>query len=163
MFPAMEQTAVGLKSCLVCAAQMPDSAAFCPGCGRSMLAQPAPKQTPRIRGDNLLGALAYVSFVPAVVFLLIDRYRRSPFVRFHSIQCLLLWLVCIVLAVVVRVVFLGLLFIPKVGPLLAVLIVVVVALAAVFVWIVLLVKAFQGERFALPVIGDLAEQYSGAA
>jgi uncharacterized membrane protein len=65
-----------------------------------------------------------------------------------------------VLAVVVRVVFLGLLFIPKVGPLLAVLVVVVVALAAVFTWIVLLVKAFQGEKFALPVIGSVSEQYS---
>jgi len=40
---------------------------------------------------------------------------------------------------------------------------VVVALAAVFTWIVLLVKAFQGERFALPLIGNLSEQYSGAA
>jgi uncharacterized membrane protein len=126
-----------------------------------MLAQPAPKQKPRIRGDNLLGALAYVSFVPALVFLLLDPYRKNPFVRFHAIQCLLLWLVCVVLAVVVRVVFLGLLFIPIVGPLLAVLLVVVVALAAVFTWIVLLVKAFQGEKFALPVIGSLSEQYSG--
>jgi len=66
-------------------------------------------------------------------------------------------------AVVARVVCLVLLFIPIVGPLLAVLVVVVLALAAVFTWIVLLVKAFQGERFALPVIGDLAERYSGAA
>jgi uncharacterized membrane protein len=65
-----------------------------------------------------------------------------------------------VLTVVVRVVFLGLLFIPIVGPLLAVLLVVVVALATVFTWIVLLVKAFQGERFALPLIGNLSEQYS---
>jgi len=158
----MEQITVGLKSCSVCAAQMPDSAAFCPGCGRSMRIELSARQKPVSLRDNFLGALAYVSFVPAVVFLLIDRYRRSPFVRFHSIQCLLLWLVCIVLAVVVRVVFLGLLFIPKVGPLLAVLVVVVVGLAAVFVWIVLLVKAFQGEKFALPVIGDVAEQYSGA-
>jgi uncharacterized membrane protein len=100
---------------------------------------------------------------PALVFLFLDPYRKNPFVRFHSIQCVLFWLVSVVLAVVVRVVFLGLLFIPIVGPLLAVLLVVVVALAAVFTWIVLLVKAFQGERFALPLIGNLSEQYSGAA
>lgn len=159
----MEQTAVGLKSCLVCAAQMPDSAAFCPGCGRSMQIELSAKQKPGALRENFLGALAYVSFVPALVFLLLDPYRKNPFVRFHSIQCLLFWLVCVVLAVVVRLLVLVLLFIPIVGPLLAVLVVVVVALAAVLTWIVLLVKAFQGERLALPVIGDLAEQYSGAA
>lgn len=146
MLPAMEETAVGLKSCPDCAAQMPDSAAFCPGCGRSMRIESAAKQKTGVRGDDFLGALAYVSFVPALVFLLVDRYRKYPFVRFHSIQCLLFWLVCVVLAVVVRIVWLVLLFIPIVGPLLAVLVVVVVALAAVFTWIVLLVKAFQGER-----------------
>jgi uncharacterized membrane protein len=161
MLPAMEQIAVGLKSCTVCAAQMPDSAAFCPGCGRSMQIESVAKLKPGILRDNFLGAFAYASFVPALVFLLVDPYRKNPFVRFHSIQCLLFWLVCVVLTVVVRVVFLGLLFIPIVGPLLAVLVAVVVALAAVFTWIVLLVKAFQGERFALPLIGNLSDQYSG--
>ena len=161
MLPAMEQIAVGLKSCPDCGAQMPESAAFCPGCGRSMQIESAAEQKPGARRDNFLGAFAYVSFVPALVFLLVDPYRKNPFVRFHSIQCLLFWLVCVVLAVVVRVVFLGLLFIPIVGPLLAVLLVVLVALATVFTWIVLLVKAFQGERFALPLIGNLSEQYSG--
>ena len=163
MLPAMEQIAVGLKSCPVCAGQMPDSAAFCPSCGSSMQIELAGKQKPGALRDNFLGAFAYVSFVPALVFLLVDPYRKNPFVRFHSIQCLLFWLVWVVLAVVVRVVFLGLLFIPIVGPLLAVLLVAVVALAAVFTWIVLLVKAFQGERFALPLIGNLSQQYSGEA
>jgi len=157
----MEQIAVGLKSCTVCAAQMPDSAAFCPGCGRSMQVESVAKLKPGALRDNFLGAFAYASFVPALVFLLVDPYRKNPFVRFHSIQCLLFWLVCVVLTVVVRVVFLGLLLVPIVGPLLAVLVAAVVALAAVFTWIVLLVKAFQGERFALPLIGNLSDQYSG--
>ena len=161
MLPAMEQIAVGLKSCPDCGAQMPESAAFCPGCGRPMQIKLPAEQKPGARHDNFLGAFAYVSFVPALVFLLVDPYRKNSFVRFHSIQCLLFGLACVVLAVVLRVVFLGLLFIPMVGPLLAVLVVVVVALAAVFTWIVLIVKAFQGERFALPVIGNLSEQYSG--
>ncbi|HKV79163.1 MAG TPA: DUF4870 domain-containing protein [Candidatus Sulfotelmatobacter sp.] len=160
MLPAMEQIAVGLKSCPVCAAQMPDSAAFCPGCGRSMQSELAAKQKPASLRENFLGAFAYVSFIPALVFLLVNPYRKNSFVRFHSIQCLLFWLACVVFAVVVRVALLGLLFIPIVGPLLAVLVAVVVALAALFTWIVLLVKAFQGERFTLPVIGNLSEQYS---
>jgi len=163
MVPAMEQAVVELKACPECAAQMPDSAAFCPGCGRSMHIESAAKQKLGLVRENVAGAFAYVTFLPALVFLLLDPYRRNPFVRFHSVQCLLFWLVCVVLAAAVRLVSLVLLFIPVVGPLLVLLLAVIVSLAAIFTWIVLLVKAFQGERFALPVIGDLAEQYSGAA
>jgi len=163
MLPAMEKTAVNLKSCPDCAAQMPDSAAFCPGCGRSMQIEPASKQTLGVTRENFAGAFAYVTFLPALVFLMLEPYRRNPFVRFHAVQCLLFWLAGVVVAVLLRLASLALLFIPVVGPLLALLLATIVALAAVFTWIVLLVKAFQGERFALPVIGDLAEHYSGAA
>ena len=163
MLPAMEQTAIGLKSCPDCAAQMPGSAAFCPGCGRSMQIKAAAKQTPGVDHENFVGALAYITFLPAIAFLFLRRYRNDTFVRFHSVQCLLFWLACVMLAAVVRLVSLVLLFIPLAGPLFALLLVVIAALAAVFTWIILLVKAFQGERFALPVIGELAEQYSGAA
>ena len=163
MLPAMDQTAVGLKSCPDCAAQMPDSAAFCPGCGRSMQIESAAEPKPGVARENLAGALAYVTFLPALVFLLRDPYRKDPFLRFHSVQCLLLWLASVVVAVLLRLVSILLLSVPVVGPLLALLVAVIISLAALFTWIVLVVKAFQGERFALPVIGDLAEQYSGAA
>jgi uncharacterized membrane protein len=159
----MDQTAVSWKSCPDCAAQMPDSAAFCPGCGRSMQIESASKQKVGVVRENIAGAFAYVTFLPALVFLLLEPYRRNPFVRFHAVQCLLFWLAGVVVAVLLRLAGLALLFIPVVGPLLALLLAVIVALAALFTWIVLLVKAFQGERFALPVIGNLAEQYSGVA
>lgn len=55
-------------------------------------------------------------------------------------------------------------FVPRfrtiLGPLLAVLCVTIPALAALFLWIVLVAKAIQGERFTLPVIGSVAENYS---
>ena len=152
-----------MKSCTDCAAQMPDSAAFCPGCGRAMQSKPAAKERVSAFRDSLLGALAYMTFLPAVGFLLFDPYRRNSFVRFHAVQCLLFCLVSIVAAVLVRVLMLLLLFVPVVGPLLVLLLVTIAALAALFVWIVLFVKAFQGERFALPLIGDLAEHYAGFA
>ncbi len=163
MLLAMDEAEIQSKSCPDCAAQMPGSAAFCPGCGRSMRVEIRATQKVGAVHENVAAALAYLTFLPALVFLLIDPYRRNRFVRFHCVQCLLFWLVSLVLAVVVRLVNLVLLFIPVVGPLLATLLIVVVALAALFTWMVLLVKAFQGERFVLPVIGDLAEQYSGGA
>ena len=48
--------------------------------------------------------------------------------------------------------------IPIVGPLFVVLVLVVTAFAAVVVWLVLVVKALQGEMFKLPVLGKFAEQ-----
>ena len=141
---------------------MPDSAAFCPSCGRSMRIEPAAKQSVGALRENFAGALAYFSFLPATFLLLRDPYRKNSFVRFHAVQCLLFWLLSVAMAALVRLFTLLLLFVPLAGPLLALLLVTMVALAAVFVWIVLVVKAFQGERFALPFVGELAERYSSA-
>jgi uncharacterized membrane protein len=46
--------------------------------------------------------------------------------------------------------------IPVLGPLLVLLVSMVVVLAAVVIWLVLVVKAFQGEMFKLPWLGDFA-------
>ena len=160
MEPVTEQLAMTLKSCPECSAQMPGSADFCPGCGRSMQTETAPRERPAVRRNDLLAACMYLTFLPALAFLLLDRYRRNPFVRFHSVQCLLLWLISIAAAVLVRLLAPLIFFIPRVGPLLVVLFVTFAALAALFLWIVLVVKALQGERFALPLIGGMAEKYS---
>jgi len=37
----------------------------------------------------------------------------------------------------------------------------VVALAVIVIWLVLVIKAFQGEMFKLPLLGDLAGQQAG--
>jgi uncharacterized membrane protein len=150
-------------SCPHCAAQMPETAAFCPGCGR-----PLPVAT-RAEGrvgafpESIAGALAYITFIPAIAFLLIEPYKQNRFARFHSIQCLGLWVVAVVMAVVLKVLGLVLFIIPVLGHLLAVLISVVVGLACVVVWLVLVVKALQGEMFKLPVLGDFSEQRANAA
>ena len=112
--------------------------------------------------ENLAGGLAYFTFIPAIIFLLCQPYRASRFVRFHSIQCLLLWASGALLALALKVASLLLFLIPFVGPLFTVLALVIVVLAAVATWMVLVVKALQGEMFKLPVLGDYAEQQAGA-
>lgn len=160
MLPPMDAVSTQLKLCPECFAQMPDSAAFCPSCGRSMQPEPAPRPKSVNLRENLAGLVSYVTFIPALIFLFVAPYRRNPFVRFHSVQCLLCWLVGVIAAVLLRLFVLLLLFLPVVGPLLVVLIVAIATIAALMVWIVLMVKAFQGEKFALPIIGALAERYS---
>ena len=38
--------------------------------------------------DNVAGALAYVTIIPAILFLVLEPYNRRPFIRFHAFQCL---------------------------------------------------------------------------
>lgn len=154
-----ELTSPGL-CCPECAAEMPASAAFCPGCGRAM------QVTPKVQGRvgffprNIAGALAYLTFIPAIVFLTLDPYRRDRFVRFHSIQCLLLCFASLIVGLVLRLAALVLFMVPVAGVLLISLISVLAGLAAFFIWMVVVVKTLQGEAFKLSVLGDLAEHYA---
>lgn len=109
---------------------------------------------------NIAGALAYFTFIPAIVFLTLDPYRRDRFVRFHSIQCLLLWLAGLLLTLAIRLLALVLLLIPVVGILLVSLISVLAGLAAFFVWLVAVVKSLRGETFKMGVLGEVAAHYA---
>ena len=108
--------------------------------------------------DNAASGLAYVTFIPAIVFLVTAPYTQNKTIRFHSWQSIFLFIACvavdIALSVLLRVPFLGfmtLLIWPLVG------------LAFFIIWVLLLIKAFNGQRFKLPIIGDLAEKQAGGA
>jgi len=108
--------------------------------------------------ENVAGALAYVTFVPAIIFLRIKPFKRNHFVRFHSWQSIFLLIAGVVIGVAMKVIFSILTLIPRVGYLFGWLTVLLVSLAWAFVWLVVLVKALQGELFKLPIIGDFAEK-----
>lgn len=96
--------------------------------------------------NNLAAALAYL-WITAIIFLLLEPYNRDKFVRFHSFQALFLGLVSIGAQIV-----LGL--IPFVGWTLMPL----VQLAIVVLAIIAAVKAYQNEKWSIPIIGPLAEK-----
>ena len=146
---------------------MPDTAAFCPGCGRGMAAALQPPMA-RVQGNvgalpqNIAGALAYCTVIPAIVFLVLEPYRKNRFVRFHSFQCIGLWVAALVIGAALRVAGFVLFFIPVLGHLLVLLLSMVVGLGLFVIWVVLVVKALQGEMLKLPVIGEFAEQQTMA-
>jgi len=131
----------------------------------SVLAEPIAAE-PRAQGkvgplpENIAGVFAYFTFIPAIIFLFLEPYSKNRFLRFHSLQCLLLWGAGIGFAVALKLASVVLFIIPVLGPLLVALVGVVIVLAAVVIWLVLVIKAFQGEMFKLPVLGDFAAQYS---
>jgi uncharacterized membrane protein len=140
--------------CSHCAAEMPEISAFCPSCGRSVTAEPELTAT-RFQ-DAVLGALAYATFVPAIVFLAIPALKSSRFVRFHSWQSVFLAIATVVAGSALRLLFVILSILPLVGFLLAWLSLGVGLLAIVVVWAALVAKAARGQGYELPMIGPLA-------
>jgi uncharacterized membrane protein len=145
--------------CTVCGAQTPDGSTICPACSRSgpPTARPA-ATTPAGLTDNVAGALAYL-FIPAIVFLVVEPYNKSRFIRFHSFQSIILGVALWILNYIITRLF--------VGDWLSALnggftILHLVNLAEFVLWLVLLAKAYQGQMFKLPVIGDIAEKQAGA-
>jgi uncharacterized membrane protein len=143
--------------CSSCGTQVADGLTMCPACSSKVpsgVAQPASSGG---LTDNVAGMLAYITIIPAIIFLVTPPYNRSRFVRFHSFQMIffcvamiVLWIGFLILDIVP-----GLIFIMFPLHLL-------VWLGAFILWIILLIKANQGQMWKLPIIGDLAEKQANA-
>jgi uncharacterized membrane protein len=144
--------------CSNCNAPMPDVSAYCPSCGRSV----AQEFNAIDSRDKLLAVLAYIGLLPAIILLLIPMFRSDRFVRFHAWQSVLFSLSSMLLGLALRLLFVMLSLLPL-GFLLAWLSLGIGSLAIFMLWIVLVVKAAQGQRYELPVIGPLAEQFASRA
>ena len=97
---------------------------------------------------NLAALLSYVAgIITGVIFYLLE--KENKFVRFHAMQSILVFGAFLVANVVLA-------FIPIIGwslmPVLGVL--------QLIVWIILMVKSYQGEKIKLPIVGDIAEKNS---
>jgi uncharacterized membrane protein len=99
---------------------------------------------------NIAGLLAYL-VLPAFIFLLMK--EQSKFVRYHSMQSIILWVCSIIVFVVMGVFF----HIPFIGWL-GLLLMPIIWLVYFLVWLFCMFKAYQGEMFKLPILGDIAEQ-----
>jgi len=107
-------------------------------------------QAAAVAENNVPAAVAYL-VITAIIFLLIEPYKNDRFVRFHSFQAIFYWLACLGIVIVLS----ALGFV--VGAL-SMMLLPLVQLASFVLWILLVVKAYQGQWFKLPVIGDLAEK-----
>ena len=143
--------------CASCGTEL-GAAAFCPKCGKpagEAAAGTAPSSAAAGTGlpENVAGLLCYlVGWVTGLVFFLID---KRPSVRFHAMQSMIIFGALFVIQIATSVVIGGM-----ISWTLATAINGVAGLAALACWIICMIKAYGGERFKLPVVGDLAEQYS---
>ncbi|MGA2346537.1 MAG: DUF4870 domain-containing protein [Candidatus Sulfotelmatobacter sp.] len=151
--------------CSVCGAQIADGTTACAACAsRAATASPVPQATASTGGmtDNVAGMLAYITIIPAIIFLVMEPYNKSRFVRFHAWQNIFLHVAAIVIWIILMILTVAASIIPIIGHLIVMLLGVVVWVGFVVVWIILLMKANQGQMWKLPVIGDLAEKQANA-
>lgn len=149
--------------CPTCGTQIADGA-VCPKCSATSTSTSAPAgattavtTTPAGLADNIAGALAYFTIIPAIIFLVLEPFNRKRFVRFHAFQCLFF-------AVAWSVLWIGLSIIGHI-PFLGwatVLLWPLISLAGFIIWLILVLKAYQGQMWKLPVVGDMAEKQAGA-
>jgi uncharacterized membrane protein len=135
--------------CSGCGAQMADGATVCAACGKSQVAAGAAAPATSGLDNNIAGLLSYLA-IPAIIFLLVEPYNKNTFVRFHAFQGLFLWLVNVVGHVVLTATIVGVVL----YPLLWLLVVVLGIIGAV--------KAYQGQKWQIPVIGPIAEKQANA-
>lgn len=108
--------------------------------------------------DNAVAAISYITFVPAIIFLVMPPYNASPYVRFHCWQSIFLNIGAFVFFIVLSIVLgVTMFFMPFVVVVLSR----VLWLAWLLIWILCVVNAVNGKRFKLPLIGQLAEKQAG--
>lgn len=107
--------------------------------------------------DNAAAAIAYFTFIPAVIFLLFRPYKESANVRFHAWQSVLMDIAALVIEIIIGVIALLTLFL---GALALAYLLRVISVLWLVLWLACVIQAMKGKRFKIPVLGSIAEKLS---
>ncbi len=95
--------------------------------------------------ENVAAFLCYLfGFITGIVFLVVE--KKSSFVKFHAMQSTITFLGLLVISIILG-------WIPVIG--------VLIPIFSLILWLFLMIKALQGKRYALPIVGKMAEGKSG--
>ena len=96
--------------------------------------------------ENIEAVLCYMlGWLTGIIFLILE--KENIFIRFHALQSLTTFLSLFIISTIAG-------LIPLLGGILAILI----APVSVFLWLFLMYKAYRGEKYKLPLIGNWVEQ-----
>lgn len=170
--------------CPVCHNEVPPQNSFCNHCGAALpgasatppppayepvpptsstpvppsgYAPPPPAAASSGLSDSAAAAIAYLTIIPAILFLILEPYNKIALVRFHSFQCIALCVVAFVLHIAVMMASIFLRFLPLSWMFFSMLHL-AVSLVLFIAWLMAIIKASQGEWYKLPIIGDFAEK-----
>ena len=168
-----------MAHCTKCGSELPDTAQFCQKCGQPQGAPspnpgfrpPTPPYQPAAAGlsENVAATLSYVlGWLTGIIFYLID---KRPYVRFHAAQSIVTFGGLNIIHKVVAIMFgFGWAFggfspFGDVGHFagfgIGIMLLSLIGLLTFVLWIVCMIKAYQGERFTVPIAGDIAANLAG--
>jgi uncharacterized membrane protein len=150
-----------MPHCTKCGAAVAENAGFCPSCGAPQAAvaggappaASAPASGTTGMAENVAGLLCYVlGWITGLIFFFID---KRPFVRFHAAQSIVVFGGLMIIQIALTMVFIGGGFAVGFG------LRALISILGFVLWILLMIKAYQGEKFRVPVAADLADQLFG--
>jgi uncharacterized membrane protein len=153
-----------MATCAECGSTISEDAAFCSACGSSVHAHSDSESMQRsvesgtnTLSSNVAAMLAYLlGLLTGIIFLSLEPYKRDPFIRFHAFQSICYSVVVIAFWIIWNnLAYLGYIslgvfwvFVRMMGAL--------ISMALFFYWLFLMYKAYNKERYVIPVIGEFA-------
>jgi uncharacterized membrane protein len=110
--------------------------------------------------ENVAGLLCYVlGWITGLIFFLTD---KRPFVRFHAAQSIVVFGSLMIIRIIIGMMFVtsGLAGIGT-GLSLGIILSGLVSIVGLILWILLMIKAYQGERYRLPIAAEFADKLAG--
>ncbi len=159
-----------MAHCTKCGAVVTENAGFCPNCGQPQSggagapgATSNPGSTQVGMAENVAGLLCYVlGWITGLIFFFID---KRPFVRYHAAQSIVVFGGLHILRIILGLAFGFGAFMG--GPMMwtgwsfAIVLFSLLSLLAFVLWIICMIKAFQGERFEVPIAAPFAKNLAG--
>jgi uncharacterized membrane protein len=106
---------------------------------------------------NVAAALSYIlGLFTGIIFLLLEKENR--YVRFHAAQSIVISFSLIIIYAGVGMVSRVLALIPMLGWMVVLVLTLGLALATFVLWLLLMWRAYQGEAWELPVVGEVAKK-----
>lgn len=140
--------------CPKCGQENEEGSQFCRNCGSSLDIVTTGQSGTTGLESNVGGLLSYLlGWITGLIFILLE--KQNGYIRFHAWQSIFTF-GAITLGLIVLSIFD---WVPVLGYIFTAFRIMLYILGFVL-WIVLMVKAYQGEKYRLPVVGDLAEKYS---
>ena len=101
--------------------------------------------------QNLEGLLCYVlGWVTGIIFFIME--KDNKFIRFHAMQSIIVFGAIFVVDIILSILRV---FVPFIW-----ILTVLLGIITFILWIVLMMKAYQGQMYKLPIAGDIAEKNS---
>lgn len=99
--------------------------------------------------ENAASGLAYITIIPAIIFLVVAPYNTNPKIKFHAWQNIFLCITMFCCGVILIIPILGWI----VGGL--------GYLATIVCWLLAMINGFQGKQWKVPVVGNFAAKQAG--